>query len=72
MRGPARIFWANLTTFSLKLFDFGIGETNPEIPVPDIIKATIASATMAEENHYSAAQGDPALLQAREIHRVAP
>lgn len=48
----------------IQLFDFGIGETNPEIPVPDIIKQTIASATLAEENHYSPAQGDPALLEA--------
>ena len=46
------------------LFDFGIGETNPEVPVPDIIKQTIASSTMNEENHYSPAQGDPALLEA--------
>ena len=46
------------------LFDFGIGETNPEVPVPDIIKQTIASSTMDEENHYSPAQGDPALLEA--------
>ena len=46
------------------LFDFGIGETNPEVPVPDIIKQTIASSTMDEENHYSPAQGDPALLDA--------
>jgi hypothetical protein len=47
-----------------RLYDFGIGETNPEIPVPEIIKNTIASATLAEENHYSAAQGDSALLEA--------
>lgn len=46
------------------LFDFGIGETNPEVPVPNIIKQTIASSTMGEENHYSPAQGDPALLEA--------
>ena len=46
------------------LYDFGIGETNPEVPVPDIIKQTIASSTMNEENHYSPAQGDPKLLQA--------
>ena len=46
------------------LFDFGIGETNPEVPVPEIIKQTIASSTLEEENHYSAAQGDPALLDA--------
>ena len=47
-----------------ELFDFGIGETNPEIPVPRIIKDTIASSTLNEENHYSPAQGDPALLDA--------
>ena len=46
------------------LFDFGIGETNPEVPVPEIIKQTIASSTLEEENHYSPAQGDPALLDA--------
>eukprot|EP01047_Picozoa_sp_COSAG01_P038302 COSAG01_NODE_3100_length_6587_cov_11.955302_11_plen_67_part_00 len=46
------------------LYDFGIGETNPEVPVPAIIKATIASSTQNEENHYSPAQGDPALLEA--------
>ncbi|CAE8642730.1 unnamed protein product [Polarella glacialis] len=46
------------------LCDFGIGEMNPEIPAPEIIKTTIASAAMAEQNYYTAAQGDANLLQA--------
>ena len=44
--------------------NFGIGEMNPEIPVPASIKAGIKEALDANATHYSPAPGDPELLEA--------
>ena len=44
--------------------NFGIGEMNPEIPVPASIKAGIKDALDADATHYSPASGDPELVDA--------
>lgn len=46
------------------VYDFGIGEMNPELPVPHLLKAAISQAVMANATHYSPAAGDPELLEA--------
>ena len=46
------------------IFNFGIGEMNPEIPVPDGLKAAIAEALSADATHYSPAAGAGALVEA--------
>ncbi len=46
------------------VLDLGIGEMNPEIPVPDLIKQGIADALQTDETYYSAQQGDPELVSA--------
>ena len=47
-----------------QVYDFGIGEMNPEIPVPHILKVAIAEAIMGDATHYSPAAGDPDLIDA--------
>ena len=47
-----------------QIYDFGIGEMNPELPVPHLLKTAIAQAVMADATHYSPAAGDPELLDA--------
>lgn len=47
-----------------QIYDFGIGEMNPELPVPHLLKAAIAQAVMDNATHYSPAAGDPELLDA--------
>lgn len=46
------------------VFDFGIGEMNPEIPVPAIIKEGMREALDVDATHYSPASGDPELIDA--------
>ena len=46
------------------VFDFGIGEMNPEIPVPTNIKEGISKALKENATHYSPARGDPELVDA--------
>ena len=47
-----------------KVFDFGIGEMNPEIPLPTNIKEAITKAFKEDATHYSPAGGDPELVEA--------
>ena len=47
-----------------QLYDFGIGEMNPELPVPHLLKTAISQAVMDDATHYSPAAGDPELLEA--------
>ena len=47
-----------------QIYDFGIGEMNPELPVPHLLKTAIAQAVMDDATHYSPAAGDPELLEA--------
>ena len=47
-----------------QIYDFGIGEMNPELPVPHLLKTAISEAVMADATHYSPAAGDPKLLEA--------
>jgi aspartate aminotransferase len=47
-----------------QIYDFGIGEMNPEIPVPYLLKTAIAEAVMNDATHYSPTAGDPELLEA--------
>ena len=47
-----------------QIYDFGIGEMNPELPVPHLLKTAIAEAVMADATHYSPAAGDPELIEA--------
>ncbi len=47
-----------------QIYDFGIGEMNPEIPVPHSLKTAISQAVMEDATHYSPAAGDPELLEA--------
>ena len=47
-----------------QIYDFGIGEMNPEVPVPHSLKTAISQAVMEEATHYSPAAGDPELLEA--------
>jgi len=47
-----------------QVHDFGIGEMNPELPVPHLLKTAIAEAVMADATHYSPAAGDPELIEA--------
>ena len=47
-----------------QVYDFGIGEMNPELPVPHLLKTAIAEAVMADATHYSPAAGDPELIEA--------
>ena len=47
-----------------QIYDFGIGEMNPELPVPHILKTAISQAVMEDATHYSPAAGDPELLEA--------
>ena len=46
------------------VYDFGIGEMNPELPVPHLLKTAISQAIMEDATHYSPAAGDPELLEA--------
>ena len=46
------------------VYDFGIGEMNPELPVPHLLKTAISQAIMEDATHYSPAAGDPDLLEA--------
>ena len=50
-----------------QIYDFGIGEMNPELPVPHLLKAAISQAVMDDATHYSPEAGDPELLDA--IHK---
>ena len=47
-----------------QIYDFGIGEMNPELPVPHLLKTAISQAVMDNATHYSPAAGDPELLDA--------
>ncbi len=47
-----------------QIYDFGIGEMNPEVPVPHLLKTAISQAVMADATHYSPAAGDPELIEA--------
>ena len=47
-----------------QVYDFGIGEMNPELPVPHLLKAAISQALMDDATHYSPEAGDPELLEA--------
>ncbi len=47
-----------------QIYDFGIGEMNPELPVPHLLKIAISQAVMDDATHYSPAAGDPKLLEA--------
>ena len=47
-----------------QIYDFGIGEMNPELPVPHLLKTAISQAVMDDETHYSPEAGDPELLEA--------
>ena len=47
-----------------QVYDFGIGEMNPELPVPHLLKTAISQAVMDDATHYSPAAGDPELLEA--------
>ena len=47
-----------------QIYDFGIGEMNPELPVPHLLKTAISQAVMDDATHYSPAAGDPELLEA--------
>lgn len=47
-----------------QIYDFGIGEMNPELPVPHLLKTAISEAVMADATHYSPEAGDPELLEA--------
>ena len=47
-----------------QIYDFGIGEMNPELPVPHLLKTAISQAVMEDATHYSPAAGDPELLEA--------
>ena len=46
-----------------EVFDFGIGEMNPEIPLPASIKEAITEAFKEDATHYSPAGGDPELVE---------
>ncbi len=48
----------------LTIFDLGIGEMNPEIPLPALIKQGIADALEADATHYSPQNGDLELVSA--------
>ena len=50
-----------------QVYDFGIGEMNPELPVPHFLKTAISRAVMADALHYSPAAGDSELLEAIHI-----
>lgn len=47
-----------------KIYDFGIGEINPEIETPGEFVEGIVSALRSGENHYAPAAGDEELLEA--------
>ena len=47
-----------------RVYDFGIGEMNPELPVPHLLKTAISQAVMDDATHYSPEAGDPELLEA--------
>ena len=47
-----------------QIYDFGIGEMNPEVPVPHLLKTAISQALMEDATHYSPEAGDPELLDA--------
>ncbi len=47
-----------------QIYDFGIGEMNPEVPAPHFLKTAISQAVMDDETHYSPAAGDSELLEA--------
>ena len=47
-----------------QIYDFGIGEMNPEVPVPHFLKTAISQAVMDDATHYSPAAGDPELIEA--------
>jgi aspartate aminotransferase len=46
------------------VYNFGIGELNPEIPTPPEFVEEIVESIRKNENHYSASAGDPELLEA--------
>jgi hypothetical protein len=44
----------------VEVFDFGVGEMNPYVPVPLALRQAIAAAQLAESHsHYTAAPGTP-------------
>lgn len=47
-----------------EVFDFGIGDMNPEVPVPGILKTAICEAINADATHYSHHAGEAGLLGA--------
>ena len=47
-----------------QVYDFGIGEMNPELPVPHLLKTAISQALMDDATHYSPEAGDPELIEA--------
>lgn len=54
-----------------KVYDFGVGEMNPEIKLPSIVKTVMSEAIISDMTHYSPAAGDPELLSAisNDLHR---
>ncbi|ELR14710.1 aminotransferase, class I/II superfamily protein [Acanthamoeba castellanii str. Neff] len=49
----------------VEVFDFGVGEMNPFVPVPLALRQAIAAAQLVESHsHYTAAPGDNSLLEA--------
>ncbi|MBM79486.1 MAG: hypothetical protein CMJ78_02690 [Planctomycetaceae bacterium] len=46
------------------VLDLGIGEMNPEVRVPDLIKEAMAEALHADATHYTPQNGDPELISA--------
>ncbi|MCH2201254.1 MAG: aminotransferase class I/II-fold pyridoxal phosphate-dependent enzyme [Fuerstiella sp.] len=46
------------------VLDLGIGEMNPEIPVPSLIKQAMVDALDSDATHYSGERGDPELVSA--------
>ena len=47
-----------------EVFDFGVGEMNPQIPIPALLTEAMKSALDANETHYSPASGDGDLVEA--------
>jgi len=47
-----------------QVFDFGVGEMNPSIQVPEVMKKAISDATFNDHTHYNPPQGDAKVLEA--------
>lgn len=54
----------NLKKQGRPIYDFGIGEMNPEIPVPPVLVDAMVKAIQTGAMHYSPASGDPELVDA--------